>query len=73
MECNIDNRGVAFRRRMGYLLVAIGMLLAAAAYWFVIWWLWVLAALVVAGGVFCLFEARHKWCAIRAMGIETKI
>ena len=73
MECNIDDRGARMRRLLGYFLVGVALSLGGGAYMLGIWWLWIIAAAVFGGGLFSLFEARKKWCAIRAMGIQTKI
>ena len=73
MECNIDDRGARLRKWMGYCWLLIGVLLGAFAFWAAWWWLWIVAALAVAGGAFALFESRKKWCALRAMGIQTRI
>ena len=73
MECNIDDRGASFRRVWGIMNVAAGLMAAALAWWSGIWWLWPIAALAVAAGLFALYEARKKWCALRAMGIKTRI
>ena len=73
MQCNIDERGAKFRRRIGYFLIGFGFSAVGAAYALGIWWLWLVAAAIVGGGLFSLFEARKKWCAVRAMGIQTRI
>lgn len=36
-------------------------------------WVYVLAASLITGGAFAVFEARTKWCAVRAMGFRTPI
>jgi hypothetical protein len=73
MQCNIDQRGARFRRLLGYFLLGFGISIGGAAYMLAIWWLWILAAAIMVGGAFALFEARKKWCAVRAMGIQTRI
>ena len=61
---NIDGKGRLVRGLMGLVL------LAGAAFSFreSVW----LGALLVAGGVFGLFEAFRGWCLARACGIKTK-
>jgi hypothetical protein len=36
------------------------------------WWL-IVALIAAAGGAFAIYEARHCWCALRAMGVRTPI
>jgi hypothetical protein len=48
-------------------------LLAALAYWSGTWWLWIIVGVAAFSGAFAMFEARKKWCAVRAMGIKTSI
>jgi uncharacterized membrane protein HdeD (DUF308 family) len=74
MQCNIDQSGRRVRLINGIVLVAIG--LAIIAFWAArndSVWPWVLAALAIISGGFSIFEARKGWCALRAMGIKTKI
>ncbi len=74
LACNIDGRGRAVRLRFGFVL----LLLAAGLS--VLWPLntgstlgWVVSAALAAGGAFALFEARAGWCAVRALGIRTRV
>ncbi len=75
LECNIDDRGIRFRCRLGWTLVGIGLILAG----FLILsgsslgFTWLAPAGFLVGGAFSLFEARMGWCAVRALGIRTKI
>jgi hypothetical protein len=73
MKCNIDQRGANIRRTMGLLLLLVAVALAVAGYFIGWWWLWMVAGAAAGGGAFALFEARQKWCALRAMGIETRV
>jgi hypothetical protein len=34
---------------------------------------WILACFAFALGGFCVFEARDGWCALRAIGIKTRV
>lgn len=71
MTCNIDSRGRLVRALVGLVLIGAALILVFAlppAGW--------RRALVVAltlGGIFCLFEARAGWCAVRAMGMKTRL
>jgi hypothetical protein len=74
LTCNIDSRGKAARLRIGIggLVVGAVMLLA--------WAVptgeplaWVVTLSVLVGAAFAIFEARTGWCALRAMGIHTRI
>jgi hypothetical protein len=74
MACNIDARGKRVRFILGVLLAAAGVGLI------VFWalpvggaWAWIVSALGLIGGGFCVFEARAGWCAIRAMGLRTPV
>jgi hypothetical protein len=74
LTCNIDARGKRARLINGLILLLGGLLLA-------IFWAmrtgellaWIAVIACVAGGAFCVFEARAGWCALRAMGIKTKL
>jgi hypothetical protein len=72
MECNIDARGRAIRRRSGILCFALGLMLSAGTFWGRLPWpFWATGiALILAGG-FQLYESRKGWCALRAVGIKT--
>ena len=71
LACNINRTGRLLRLAYGIL-----MLLGAAGIlvYRVIpgggWLAWLLFAYLLLGGIFALFESRHGWCAIRAMGIR---
>jgi hypothetical protein len=72
--CNIDSRGKRARLIYGILMILLGVVL-------MIWWAWpggqiwkwAIAIGCVGGGAFSLFEARAGWCAVRAMGIKTRM
>jgi len=73
LACNIDSHGRRARLLNGIILVVIAVALA-------IWGLcggggivWVSSAIGFVLGGFCIFEARAGWCALRAMGIKTKL
>ena len=73
MECNIDERGVRFRRTWGIMNLLVAFVVAGLAIWSGIWWLWIIAAVGASAGAFVLDESRKKWCALRAMGVKTKV
>ncbi|GMU24075.1 MAG: hypothetical protein AMXMBFR13_41520 [Phycisphaerae bacterium] len=72
LTCNIGRRGRRIRAINGLILLTAGILLLIFL-WPPAWWVWLLAAGLVLGGLFSLFEARVGWCAIRAMGLRTPI
>ncbi|MEC7720669.1 MAG: hypothetical protein VYC60_02085 [Candidatus Thermoplasmatota archaeon] len=75
LECNIDARGKAYRLRLGFRLLIIGIIIS------VIFFLagvkpglaWLAPAGAIAGGAFAMFEGRTGWCVARAMGFRTPI
>ncbi len=73
MECNIDERGARFRRVMGIVCLVLAAALGGVAFWTGWVVVWIVAGAAAAGGLFALFESRKKWCALRAMGIQTRV
>jgi hypothetical protein len=73
MQCNIDERGARLRRTWGIMNLVTAAVLAGLAWWSGIWWLWIIVAACAGGGAFALFEARKKWCVMRAMGMKTPV
>jgi len=71
MQCNIDERGARFRRTWGMMNLFVAGIMGALAFWSGIWWLWIICAVGAIAGGFAIFEARKKWCVIRAMGMKT--
>ncbi|MGA3067014.1 MAG: hypothetical protein ABSF29_09225 [Tepidisphaeraceae bacterium] len=74
LTCNIDARGKRAR------LIGGIVQLAAAIGFAGLWALptgsrlaWILASLLAVTGAFAIFEARAGWCALRAMGIKTRV
>ena len=72
MQCNIDGKGKVARLCSGIVVLVLGVLLMA------MWargsgesWKWIFSGLVVAGGVFQIYEAWAGWCVMRAMGFRT--
>ena len=69
MTCNIDARGRLLRAMIGLVLI-----IAALGLVFVLpptGWRRALVVVLSLAGVFCVFEARLGWCAVRALGIKT--
>jgi hypothetical protein len=75
MQCNIDAKGKAVRLVAGICCILAGVLLlilhqsgAASGLG------WLIASVVlVAMGVFAMFESWAGWCALRAMGFRTRV
>jgi hypothetical protein len=72
MQCNIDAKGKVARLISGILVLAAGIVLM------VMWargsgvsWKWIFSGLVVAGGIFQIYEGWAGWCVMRAMGFRT--
>lgn len=70
---NIDECGKRHRIRGGAALLVLGMVLL------VVWAFpsghalpWVLGVLGVAVGAFMIYEGKHGWCVLRAMGFKTR-
>ena len=74
LACNIDQRGRAVRYRIGFVLLALGVLAYAITSRFNAGLVPLLVAVPLsAGGAFSLFEANRGWCAVRALGFKTKL
>jgi hypothetical protein len=71
LTCNIDARGRLLRAMIGLALLVIGLVLVFALP--PSRWLRAVEVLLTAAGVFCLFQAQAGWCALRAMGIRTRV
>ena len=70
MTCNIDSRGRLLRALIGLVFIVLALILV-----FVLpptGWRRAVVVVLTLGGVFCLFEARMGWCAVRAMGLKTR-
>ncbi len=73
MQCNIDARGARYRLAWGLLNLTAAILAGAAALIWNVGWLWIVTGLCAAGGIFAVFEARKKWCVMRALGVKTPL
>jgi hypothetical protein len=62
---NIDRRGRIVRAVFGVALIIAAILLSGRSGW--------VCSLLVAFGVFALYEAARGWCLMRACGIKTKL
>ncbi len=71
MTCNIDARGRLLRALIGLVFIVAALVLVFALP--PTGWRRALVVVLTLGGIFCLFEARAGWCAVRAMGIKTRI
>jgi hypothetical protein len=74
LTCNIDSRGKRARLLNGIILVTLG--LASALVWAIRGGdalQWIISGICLLLGGVCIFEARAGWCALRAMGIKTKL
>ncbi len=66
LACNIDKRGRLARLVTGSLVVVGGVALIVAEWWAV-------GLLAIVAGGFAIFEGARGWCALRAMGLKTKL
>jgi len=74
LQCNIDSRGKRARLLSGIILILIALIVSGV-------WAWprhsavglAIALLFLIAGAFSIFEARAGWCALRAMGIRTRV
>jgi Inner membrane protein YgaP-like, transmembrane domain len=62
---NLDRQGRMARGVIGALCLIAGIIVAGD----VLWWA---GLILVAAGLFALFEAIRGWCLVRACGIRTK-
>ncbi len=71
MKPNIDRKGRIARAISGLLFILFGL-----GIWYFSWpdsitFRWILSLVIIASGVFQLFEARKSWCVMRACGLKT--
>jgi hypothetical protein len=74
LRCNIDAKGKAVRLIWGILTLSGGLI--ALFLWARPtggWLAWGVTVLLIASGIFGIFEARSGWCVVRAMGIKTRV
>ncbi len=72
--CNIDQKGRSARLRAGIVAGVLGA--ASAVFWAMPsggWLEWGVSGLLIAMGLFCVFEAAMGWCVCRAMGFKTRV
>jgi hypothetical protein len=74
LPCNIDARGKLVRLFYGLFLLVLGILLLFA--WAMPigsgWSRLISVACVLSGGL-AIFEARARWCIVRAIGFKTPV
>jgi len=73
MQCNIDHRGARVRLWWGIGSLLVAVTLAVIALWRQSVIVGCIATAAAVGGGFAIFEARKRWCVLRAVGIKTKI
>ena len=75
LECNIDARGQAYRLRLGFRLLIIGLIISVTFFLagLEMGLLWLAPVGAIAGGAFAMFEGRTGWCVARAIGFKTPI
>ncbi len=75
MQCNIDAKGKAVRLIMGSMGALIGLALLLIYFTALAEGRWTMIAGIIAiviGG-FGIFEGAAGWCAVRAMGMKTRL
>jgi len=55
LTCNIDRRGQIARRIWGWGCIAIALVGGVLAWFLQMWWLWIVAPLALAAGLFALY------------------
>ena len=74
LTCNIDSRGKMLRLIMGTIFLIDGLTLLLLWAWRTGSHVaWIASIVMIAGGVFMIFEGRKGWCALRAMGMKTPV
>lgn len=73
--CNIDARGRSARLLGGMVTALIGSILFTLLFMRVLEHtaFWCLAGVLMVSGAFMIYEGWAGWCALRAMGIRTKL
>lgn len=73
MKPNIDRGGRLARAVSGLVCVVAGILLWSLGWPEAMGYRWVLTVMLVAAGLFQLFEAKTAWCVARACGLRTPL
>jgi hypothetical protein len=73
MQPNIDQGGRKARIVTGAIVDAVGAIVILTGVLRNETWLIVAGALVSATGLFMIFEGANGWCALRAMGVKTRL
>ena len=71
--CNIDQRGRKARLTAGLIVDLCGAGFIVAGILMGLVWLIVVGAFASVSGSFMIYEGARGWCALRAMGIKTKL
>lgn len=71
MKSNIDRRGRVARAISGLLCICVGVVLLCLHWPESPVYRWVSSGILVAAGVFQLYEAKRGWCIARACGMKT--
>ena len=71
MKPNIGRAGRIARAISGTLCVLGGVACMVFSWPEAVLWRWVLAVLLIGFGVFQWYEAKRRWCVVRACGIRT--
>jgi hypothetical protein len=74
MQCNIGTIGRRVRVFSGLTFCVVALILATIGFLRagIISWIGIIAAAILAIGIFQIFEGVIGWCAVRALGIKTK-
>jgi hypothetical protein len=75
MQCNINARGKAVRLISGIVVTLLGLILLVMMIGglFAGGAMWALTAVVLAAGLFQIYEGWAGWCVLRAMGFKTPV
>jgi hypothetical protein len=75
MQCNLDRKGQITRFVWGILCFVVAGGLGYGAWRGSIEgaWVWIAIGLCVAFGALGFWQAKKKWCVMRAMGIKTPL
>jgi len=75
MQCNIDAKGKAVRMISGIVVTILSVIVLVLCAFAVLesWIACAIGGLLLACGVFQIFEAKAGWCIVRAMGFKTPV
>jgi hypothetical protein len=58
---------------LGLVTASAGLALVWLIGWLSGWWVGLVIGALLGGGGFAIFEARKRWCAVRALGFRTPL